>query len=48
MTVQILSCTSGFLVSVGWIYAASTEVIDVVQMLGVISHLSPEVGNVLH
>ncbi|KAI6174585.1 putative sodium/calcium exchanger 6 (Na(+)/Ca(2+)-exchange protein 6) [Aphelenchoides bicaudatus] len=33
----------GFILSIGWVYAVCAEVVDVVQMLGVISHLSPEI-----
>ncbi|KAI6171737.1 CBN-NCX-6 protein [Aphelenchoides besseyi] len=33
----------GFIVSIGWVYAVCSEVVNVVTMLGIISHLSPEI-----
>ncbi|KAI6195573.1 CBN-NCX-6 protein [Aphelenchoides besseyi] len=37
------TATLGFVVSIGWVYAVCSEVVNVVTMLGVISHLSPEI-----
>ncbi|KAI6230396.1 CBN-NCX-6 protein [Aphelenchoides fujianensis] len=38
-----IACIVGFIGSIGWVYAVCSEVVNVVTMLGVISHLSPEI-----
>ncbi|CAD5210430.1 unnamed protein product [Bursaphelenchus okinawaensis] len=40
---KMISCCCGFVVSVGWVYAVAAEVVGTVQMLGIISKLSPEI-----
>ncbi|CAD5214249.1 unnamed protein product [Bursaphelenchus xylophilus] len=40
---KLIACCCGFVVSVGWVYVVAAEVVSAVQMLGVLSHLSPEI-----